>query len=234
MRAVLRWTRLHLHVRRIRACFTLGQRECAELLASYQFRKPFLLLLVCSKEQQRPDTDRVVRVYENRCRRATASDFLEHSAVDHLRKTASAVFHRRSCAEHADASKAINHLARNVRLSIYFRRIEMVIQELPEFCERLIQLRLLRCGNARIRHHPVGNEIAFEKTFGETEGLRSGENQLLRLLNFLLPLRFDFVHRCTKVEIERNASCIPDSFRIQCKRRTRLPGSPYRYRRRSM
>src|SRR6266516_1725787 len=176
----------------------------------------------------------MMRVDKDRSGRAAAADFLQELAVCHLHKTAPSEFHWRSCAEYADASKAINHVARNVCLSIYFRRIEMVIQELPEFCERLVQLRLLRCGNAGIRHHPIGNEIAFEKTFGKTEGLRSGEKQLLRLLNFLLPLRFDFVHRCTKVEIERNASCIPDSFRIQCKRRTRLPGSLCHCRKRRM
>jgi hypothetical protein len=54
--------------------------------------------------------------------------------------------------------------------------------------------------------------------------LRSGKKQFLCLLNFFLPLRFDFAHRSTKGEIERNASCIPGSCRIRCKPRTRLRG----------
>jgi len=119
-----------LYVRRIGPGFTLGQRECTELLARYQFRKPFLLLLVCPKKQQRPDPDRVVRVYENRCRCATAADFLQEFAIGHLRKTPSAVFHWRSRTEHTDAPEPVDDLTRNIRLSIYLHRIEMLVEEL--------------------------------------------------------------------------------------------------------
>ena len=186
---------MHLYVRRIGACFTLGQRERAEFFARYQLRKPFLLLRVRSKKQQRSDTDRVVRVYENRCRRATAADFLKHPAVGHLRKTASTVFHWRGRSEHADATESIDNLAWNIRLSIYLGGVEMFVEKLAEFRKRLVQLRLLRCRDAWIRHHPVGNEMTLEKTFREAKRLRPPEEEFLRLLNFLLPLRFDFVHK---------------------------------------
>src|SRR5437773_10075032 len=136
----------------------------------------------------------MVRVYENRCRRATAADFLKHSAVGHLRKTASTVFHWRGRSEHADATESIDNLARNIRLSIYLNRIEMFIEKLPKFRQRLVQLGLLRCWDAWIRHHPIGNETTLEKTFRQAKRLWPREEELLRLLNLLLPLRSDFVH----------------------------------------
>src|SRR5438093_973866 len=86
----------------------------------------------------------MVRVYENRCRCATAPDFFQHFAVRHLREAASAVFLRRSHAEHTDAAQTVDHLARNVCLAIDLRRIEMLIENLAEFPERFIQLDLSR------------------------------------------------------------------------------------------
>jgi hypothetical protein len=65
---------------------------------------------------------------------------------------------------------------------------------LPEFRQRFVQLRLLRCRHARIRHHPIGHEMPLEKALGKTKRLRSGEKQFFRLLDFLLPLRVEFVH----------------------------------------
>src|SRR6266403_1765746 len=167
-------------------------------------------------------------VDKHRSRGAARSDFLQEFAVGHLCKTQSPVFDWRGRPEHADAAESIDDLARNIRLSIYFHRIEMFVEKSPKFRERPVQLCLLRCRDARKRHHPIGNEMTLEETFGKTKRLWPCKKQFLRLLNFFLPLRADFVHRCTKDEIERNASCIPGSFRIQCKRRTRPPGSPYR------
>ena len=37
--------------------------------------------------------------------------------------------------------------------------IQMLIEELPHFDERLIQFRLLRRRDARIRHRPIGDEL---------------------------------------------------------------------------
>ena len=115
-------------------------------------------------------------------------------------------------------------------MPIYFDGIESGIEKLPKIRQRFIELGLLRRGHARIGHHPVGHEVAQKKPLRETDRLRPCKKQFLRLLNFLLPLRFDVVHRCTKVEIERNASCIPGSFRIQCRPRKHRPGSPCRCR----
>src|SRR5215208_8515037 len=100
MRTVLTGMRLHLHVCRVRSGFPFGKRERTELFASYQFWKPFLFLFVCAEQQQRADTDGVMRVNKNGCRRATSSDFFQHFAVGHLRETVSAVFLRRSETEH--------------------------------------------------------------------------------------------------------------------------------------
>src|ERR1043166_113042 len=103
MRAVLAKTRLHLHVCRIRSCFPFRERERAELLAAHQFRKPFLFLFVCAKQQQRPDSDRGMLVTKNGYRRATTPDYFEDFAVGHLAEPVSAVFLRRSHSEHADS-----------------------------------------------------------------------------------------------------------------------------------
>src|SRR5713101_7170053 len=147
-----------------------------------------------AKKQQRTNPDGVMRVYENRCGCAPTSDFLQELTVSHLGKAPSAVFHWRSRTEHADAPKTIDDLARNICLSIYLRRIELLIEKLPQFSQRLVQLRLLRCRDAWIRHHPIGNEMTLEKPLGKTKRLRPGEKQFLSLLDFLLPLRVEFVH----------------------------------------
>ena len=70
----------------------------------------------------------------------------------------------------------------------------MFVEKLPKFRKRPVQLRLLRCGDAWIRHHPIGNEMTLEETFGKAKRLRPCKEQLLRLLDFLLPLRVEFVH----------------------------------------
>src|SRR5262249_58187667 len=77
MRTVLAGTRLHLHVCRIRTGFPLGERKRAELLAGYQFWKPFLFLFVRAKQQQRANPNGVMRVNEDRCRCTTPPDLFE-------------------------------------------------------------------------------------------------------------------------------------------------------------
>src|SRR6266487_6377010 len=136
----------------------------------------------------------MMRVYENRRRCATAADFFQHFAVRHLREPAASVFLRRGHAEHAGPTKAIDHTAWYICLAVDLRRIKMFVQKLAEFSKRIIQLDLLRSRNARIRHHPIGNEMSLEKTFGEPERLRACKKQLLRLLNFFLSLRVEFIH----------------------------------------
>src|SRR5438876_1057054 len=136
-----------------------------------------------------------MRVNENGCRCATPSDFFQNFAIGHLRETASAIFLRRGHAKHANASQTINYAARNVRLPIDLRRIEMFVQKFAEFSERIIQLDLLCSRNTRIRHHPIGDEVALEKALGEAERLRTCKKQFLSLLNLFLSLRVELVHQ---------------------------------------
>src|SRR4029077_15208435 len=111
MRAVLARSRLHLHVRGIRSRFLFGQSKCTQLLASRQFWKPSLFLLLRSKEQQRANSNRVVCIHKNGCRCAPSADLFQDFAVALWRDPAPAIFLRRSHAEHADSAKAINHAA---------------------------------------------------------------------------------------------------------------------------
>ena len=69
----------------------------------------------------------------------------------------------------------------------------MFVEKLPKFRKRLVQLRLLRCRDVWIRHHPIGNEMTLEKAFRKAKRLWPREEELLRLLNFPLPLRLDFI-----------------------------------------
>src|SRR5438552_309681 len=135
-----------------------------------------------------------MRVNENGCRCATPSDFFQNFAIGHLREPVSAVFLGRGHAQHANASQTINYAARNVRLPIDLRRIEMFVQKFAEFSERIIQLDLLRSWDARIRHHPIRNEMPLEKSLGKTQRLRTCKKQFLSLLNLFLSLRVEFVH----------------------------------------
>src|SRR6266487_5105272 len=136
-----------------------------------------------------------MRIYEDRCRCATTPDFFQHFAIGHLREPVSAIFLRRGHAQHANASQTINYAARNVRLPIDLRRIEVFIEKLPKFSERIIQLDLLRSRNTRIRHHPIRYEMTLEESLGKTQRLRPRKKQFLSLLNFLLSLRVELVHQ---------------------------------------
>src|SRR5207245_3129062 len=101
---------------------------------------------------------------------------------------------RRSPSEHPDAPKAINDIARNVRLSIYLHRIDLFVEKLPKFDQRLVQLGLLRRRDAWVRHHPIGNEMTQEKPLRKTKRLWPRKKQFLCLLNFFLSLCVEFVH----------------------------------------
>src|SRR4030095_16896189 len=139
-----------------------------------------------------------MRVNENRCRRTTSSDFFEHFAVGHLREPMSAVFLRCRHAEHADTPQPIDNAARNIRLPIDLRRIEICIQKFAKFSKRLIQLALLRLRDARIRHHPIRHEMPLEKSFRKPQRLGPCKEQFLSLLNLFLSLRVELVHSIEK------------------------------------
>src|ERR1700736_2266784 len=117
----------------------------------------------------------MMRGHKYRCRCAPATDLLQNFAVRHLGKTVTADFFWRSRTEHADSSQSINHITRNVRLPIDVRRIKMFIQKFAQLTERLVDFRLFRSLDSRIRHHPIGNEMALKQAFNESERLRPGE-----------------------------------------------------------
>ena len=105
-----------------------------------------------------------------------------------------AEFLRRGHPENTDPAEAVDHFPRNVRLSIDRRGIELSIEKCRKLFESLIELRLLRRRDPRIRHHPIGDEMPGEQSLGKPERLRAGEEQLLGLLHFLLSLDFGFGH----------------------------------------
>ena len=86
-------------------------------------------------------------------------------------------------------------MARNIRRSIDRHRIQILIEKLADLRERLVELRLLRGRDARIRHRPIRHEAPEKQSLGKAERLRPGEKQLLRFLDFFLPLDFCFVHK---------------------------------------
>src|SRR5215471_15483680 len=141
-----------------------------------------------------------MRIDKNRGRCATTTDLFEDFAVGHLRESASAIFLRRSHTEDADPAKAIDHAARYIRFPIDLRRIEMFVQKLLKLAESFVQFDLLRRRDARIRHHPIGNEMPMENTFGKTKRLWPCEKQFLGLLNFFLSLRVEFIHSVSPFE----------------------------------
>src|SRR5262249_20969595 len=108
----------------------------------------------------------MVRIHKNRRRCAAAANFFQDFAIGHLRESASAILLRRSHAKHTNSAQAINHAAWYIRLPIDLRGMEVLIQKLAKLGESRIQFDLLRRRYARIRHHPIGNEMSLEKTFG--------------------------------------------------------------------
>ena len=160
MRTVSTRRRRCLHVRGIRAGLLFRQRKRRKLLARHQRRQPSLFLLARAEQEQRPDPDRVMRVCEHRSRCAPRADLFQNLAVGPLRKSAAAKFLRRRHPEHAVSRQSIDQVLRNIRLPIDRNRVEMFIEKLPNFRERFVQFRLLRRGNSRIRHCPVGNETS--------------------------------------------------------------------------
>src|SRR5437763_1038721 len=148
----------------------------------------------------------MVRVHENRRRRAARTDLLQNLRIRELRKTMTAVLSRRGHSENPDPSQTVDHIARNVGLSIDLRRIELRVQKGAQFFQRLIELCLLGLRDPRIRHHPVGNEMPLKKSFNKAKRLRTGEQQFLGLLHFLLPLNLSFSsHRKIKTAVGKTA-----------------------------
>src|SRR6266511_2227226 len=160
--------------------------------------------------------------HEFQCRCATPPNLFQHLAVGHLRESAPAVFLQCGHAEHSDAPKTINYLARYVCLPIDLRRIKMFIQKFAEFGERIIQLSSLRGRNARIRHHPIGNEMSLEQSLGKTQRLRACKKQFLSLLNLFLSLRVEFVHqvaaRTAATHCNRTRACVQSHANVQVDR----------------
>src|SRR5438105_3307260 len=135
-----------------------------------------------------------MRIHENGCRCAAAANLFQNFAVSHLRESTAAIFLRRSHAEHADSAEAINHTAWYIRFPIDLPGIEMFVQKLLKLGKSFIEFGLLRRRNARIRHHPISNEMPLEKAFGKTQGLRTCKKQFLSLLNLFLSLRVELIH----------------------------------------
>jgi len=57
----------------------------------------------------------------------------------------------------------------------------------------------LRCRHARVRHRPIGDELAEKKALGKPERLRPGEEQLLRFFDLFLPLNLCFGQKVLSV-----------------------------------
>ena len=111
----------------------------------------------------------------------------------HLGKAAAADFFRRGHAENADPAEAVDHLARDIRLAIDLLGVEVFIQKRAAARSTARSTSaLLRIGEARIGHGPVGHEVAEEQSLGKAKFLAAAEEQLFGLLNFLLSLNVGF------------------------------------------
>src|SRR3954468_18859048 len=137
----------------------------------------------------------MMRIHEHRCRSATFADLLENLAVRYLRKSMTTSFFRSGHSEHADPAQTIDHIARDIGLSIYRVRIELPVERLAQIGQDFVEFSLLVRRNLRIRHHPIGNESSQKEAFGETKHLWSSEEKFFGLLNLLLTLNFGFVHK---------------------------------------
>ena len=118
-------------------------------------------------------------------------------------------------------------LARNIRLPIDFRSIQILIQKFAKFSKSLIQLALLRLRDARIRHHPIRHEMPLEKSFRKPQRLGPCKEQFLSLLNFFLSLFVEFVHsiekratNCSHARPRVQSACI---YALQMPKRVRTP-----------
>ena len=90
-------------------------------------------------------------------------------------------------------------MSRNIRGPINRHRIQILIEEFADLRERFVELHLLRGGDARIGHRPIRHEAPEKQSLGESQRLRPGKKQLLRFLDFFLPLDFCFVHKLTSL-----------------------------------
>src|SRR5204863_8256724 len=100
---------------------------------------------------------------QNRRRCTPTAKCLQQFAVNHLGKTASAVFHWRGRTKHTDVTQPIDDIAWDVCLPIDLYGVETFVEKLAELDKSFIQLGLLRCRDAGIRHHPIRDEIPLEK-----------------------------------------------------------------------
>ena len=184
-------------------------------------RSTILEAIVCfcscvPNSKQRANSDRVVRIHKNRSRCAAAADFFQDfgswpSARIRVRHIPSA----QSAPSTPTAPESINHACAEYppvdrssagsRCSSRNWRSSVSVSSNSD---------LLRRRDARIRHHPIGNEMALEKTFGETERLRTCEKQFLGLLNFFLSLRVELIHSICRVE-KRATHCSHARARVQ-------------------
>src|SRR5438309_6767007 len=129
---------------------------------------------------------------EDGSRRTALADLLEDSATLHLGKSPASEFAWRGHAKDACVGEPLDKITRNVCISINPVWIKFAIEHLPNLSQRAFQFGFLGGGEPRIRHHPIGDEIAKEQTFGEPKFLASAEQQLLSLLHFFLSLNFCF------------------------------------------
>ena len=89
------------------------------------------------------------------------------------------------------SAKTLNHVARNICLSIDGGGIQVFVQKAANVLYRPPDFILLLGRNLGIRHDPISNETPQKKSFGHAEFLRSSEQQLLSLTNLLFPERID-------------------------------------------
>src|SRR4051812_9852932 len=136
----------------------------------------------------------MVRVDKHRGRRTSSADLFQNLAIGDLRKSVTAKFLRGGHSKNTNPAQPVDHISRNVSLSVDLGWIELSIQHLSQRSQRFIQLSLLRGGHSRVGHHPVRNETAEEKSLGKSKCFRSAQKQLFRLLNLFLSLRFRLSH----------------------------------------
>src|SRR5262249_52318166 len=86
----------------------------------------------------------------------------------------------------------------NIRLSINFLGIEVLVQKVAKLSDGAIDLGLLGAAQSRVGHCPIGDEISQEQSLGEAKFLVSAEEELFGLLNFLLSLNVGLA-KCHKV-----------------------------------
>src|SRR5207247_164329 len=126
-----------LHVRGVRAGLGFGESERGQFLAVDERWQPAPLLIGCAEQQQRPHADRMLDVYENRSRSAAAADLFHHATIGHLRETAPAYVPRRGHSEYTETGEPVDDFARDVRLPVNRRRVEVPVEKRAQSLERV-------------------------------------------------------------------------------------------------